>query len=129
TYINQVPQANALDLNLGDIQPGESKVVTWQLTASAPGRFIELAADYKQLNYQQWDLTPLISEINTEFVHPTDPIFQGCERFDEPEENPQPTIDVTVIDADNALVQRLGLNPDGWAVPAPLTVTAEPLTI
>ncbi|MBA3533428.1 MAG: carboxypeptidase regulatory-like domain-containing protein, partial [Ardenticatenales bacterium] len=119
TYINGVPQANELNLALGNVAPGETKVVTWRIEASAAGRFIELAADYKQVNYQQFDLTPAISEVNTEFVHPSDPIFQGCVRFDDPDYVPQPTVEVTVV-SDTMPVHHLTLNDDGWPTPNPL---------
>lgn len=66
--LNGESKANALNLTLGDIPPEGTAVIVWRLESSRPGRFIEFTSDYKQSNYQDLPLSPLISEIRTDLV-------------------------------------------------------------
>jgi len=66
--VGGVPQANVLNLELGDIPPGEQLEILWRLRSDTPGRFIAFSAEYHQSNYLGVPMTPLISEVTTELV-------------------------------------------------------------
>ena len=67
--VGGIPQMNALDLDLGDIPPGEQLEILWRLHSDTPGRFSAFSAEYHQSNYLDVPMTPLISEVTTELVN------------------------------------------------------------
>ncbi|MEM7535900.1 MAG: right-handed parallel beta-helix repeat-containing protein, partial [Chloroflexota bacterium] len=87
TLVNSVPQGASFDLSLGDVSPGDTVEITWQLQASLPGRFVGFSSDFQQSNYQGQLLPPLIREINTVFV-PTDPVNGNCASVQNLRSNP-----------------------------------------
>jgi TolB protein len=78
TIVDDVSQGASLEVNLGDLAPGDRRVVIFRIKASRPGKFVEFTSDYRQANYQGLLLKPLISRINTIFVEPSDPAAFGC---------------------------------------------------
>lgn len=70
TTLNGVPHGRALDLVIGDLPPNpdEPAVIVWTLETTVPGRFVEFTSDFRQTNYLDLPLTPLISEVRTFLV-------------------------------------------------------------
>ena len=68
TTVNGEPRGAELDLQLGDVPPDGEAVIVWQLETTRPGRFIEFTSDYRQSNFLDVPLSPLISEIHTFLV-------------------------------------------------------------
>lgn len=70
TTLNGEPLGRELNVNVGDVPPDPEQpaVIVWRLETSAPGRFVEFTSDFRQTNYLDLPLKPLISEIRTFLV-------------------------------------------------------------
>ena len=68
TTVDGEARGAELDLQLGDLPPDGEMVIVWRLETTLPGRFIEFTSDYRQANFLDVPLSPLISEINTFLV-------------------------------------------------------------
>ena len=68
TTVDGEARGAELDLQLGDLPPDGEMVIVWRLETTLPGRFIEFTSDYRQTNFLDVPLSPLISEISTFLV-------------------------------------------------------------
>jgi len=68
TTVDGAPRGAELDVVLGNVPPDGETVIVWQLETTLPGRFIEFTSDYRQSNFLDVPLSPLISEIRTFLV-------------------------------------------------------------
>ena len=70
TTLNGEARGATLDLLIGDLPPDPDNpaVIVWQLETPLPGRFVEFTSDFRQTNYLDLPLRPLISEVRTFLV-------------------------------------------------------------
>jgi hypothetical protein len=77
--VNNQPQEELnLNVELGEIPPGQSQQIVWRIRANEPGRMIEFTSDYRVENYYNAPLAPRLSAITTTFATPENPFLYGC---------------------------------------------------
>lgn len=65
SYVGNAPARPVLDILLGDIQAGESKIARWIMQSTLSGRFTDFSATYTHAERMGGNLTSLISSVNT----------------------------------------------------------------
>ncbi len=67
--INGKPESPTLNLNFGDIKPGEHKIGYWKMISSLNGEFTEFKASCVHTDEYGGEKTSLIKEINTKIIN------------------------------------------------------------
>lgn len=65
TWVNGTVSNNTLNINFGDIQPGQFATAGWQMMCSATGEFSEYTAEFTHSNALGGKATSLIQDVQT----------------------------------------------------------------